>query len=100
MAMTAPIGMAIRLANNTAHPHGIPNPWAKCDMAAAPTAAKAYWHNDTWPDTRINNPNDNNKITSTKPWEYTTSLVPTHNGTKHINTTNPVANNTRTRPGA
>jgi hypothetical protein len=92
--------MAIRLANNNDAPHGIPNPLEKCDMAAAPTAAKAYWHNDTWPDTRINNPNDNNKITSTSAWENTTCLVPTHNGNKHNNTTNPPPNITRTRGGA
>ncbi len=69
MAMMAPIGTATKPANSRATAQGRPSPEVKWPMAAAPTAAKAYWHSDTCPDTRTRMPNDRTRITSISPDE-------------------------------
>jgi hypothetical protein len=50
-AITAPTGTAASPASSREAPNGIPA-WLQRAKTAAPTAAKAMWHRDTWPEVR------------------------------------------------
>ena len=100
MAMMAPIGTATRPASRSDSSQGIPKLWAKCPMAAAPTAAKPYWQSETCPEIRTSRPRDRIRITSTSPDEKTASLAPTRLGTSANTTTAIRPNPTRIRAGA
>ena len=62
MASSAPIGTAISPATRTASGQGNPAPTARAAVDA-PTAAKAMWHSDTWPDVRTSRPSEAKRIT-------------------------------------
>ena len=62
MAMNAPTGTATRAASRRAISQGMPAP-VKCAIAAAPMAAKAYWHRETWRDVRRRRPSERMRIT-------------------------------------
>ena len=62
MAMNAPTGTATSAASSSAISHGMPAP-VKCAIAAAPMAAKPYWHRETWRDVRSSSPSERMRIT-------------------------------------
>ena len=63
IAMIAPTGTATSPASSSASSHGTPWSVTRWPKAAAPTAANAYWHSDTWPDSCTRSPSDRNRIT-------------------------------------
>ena len=63
MARRAPTGTATNAPTRTAANHGMPVWTASRADAAAPTAAKASWANDTWPEVRINSASDRKMMT-------------------------------------
>ena len=62
MASSAPIGTATSPPASTASGQGNPAPtaWAAVE---APTAAKAMWHSETWPDVRTSRPSEAKRMT-------------------------------------
>ena len=100
MAMMAPTGTATSPANSSDNSQGRPNEVVKCAMAAAPTAAKAYWHSETCPAWRIRRPSERNRMTSTTEAEYTGMLSPAKAGTQQSSTKKSPPQSSRTRHGA
>ena len=98
--MIAPTGTATSPASSSATSQGKPWSVVKCAIDDAPMAAKAYWHSDTWRDSRVSRPSDNTRITRTSALAYTVTLVPTHDGTRHSTPTNTTPARTRIRVGA
>ena len=80
-AMISPTGMATRPASSSAGNQGTPWSLTRWQNAAAPTAANAYWHSDTCPDSRTRSPSDRNRINVIRPMVQNDRLFPTMSGT-------------------
>ncbi len=69
MATIIPTGTVATPARTKATSQGRPTPWAKWEKAAAPMAAKAAWHSDTWPDVCTSSRSDRNTRMKTRALE-------------------------------
>ena len=62
MATSAPTGTATNPASTRAASQGKWKLVVKCPKAAAPTAAKARWHSEIWPEVLTRSPSDKNSM--------------------------------------
>src|SRR5258707_7323295 len=69
-ASNAPRGTTASPAPSSATGNGRPRPWARWENVVAPTAAKAAWHNEIWPDVHTSRASDRNIGTNTSAVEY------------------------------